>query len=205
MHSGSLRMTTPERFDAAFFRRYYANPATRVATREDQARLAALIGSVAHYCGFRVKRLLDAGCGVGWLRTPLRRQFKGVEYVGLEVSDYLCRKHGWVQGSLPGYTDTKGFDLVVCHDVLQYLPDREAARAITALAQLSRGLLYFSVLTAGDWKHNADTSRTDRGVHLRPRAWYERRLRRHFRHLGFGVYALRNFAPLLWELETPWK
>ncbi len=54
-------MTTPERFDAAFFRRYYANPSTRVATREDQARLAALIGSVAHYCGFRVKRLLDAG------------------------------------------------------------------------------------------------------------------------------------------------
>jgi SAM-dependent methyltransferase len=198
-------MNTSERFDAAFFRRYYANPATRVATREDQARLAALIGSVAHYCGFRVKRLLDAGCGVGWYRTPLRRQFKGAEYVGLEVSEYLCRKHGWVQGSLPGYTDAKGFDLVVCHDVLQYLPDREAARAITSLAQLSRGLLYFSVLTAGDWKHNADTSRTDRGVHLRPRDWYERRLRRHFRHLGFGVYALRNYAPLLWELETPWK
>ena len=138
-------------------------------------------------------------------RTPLLRQFKGAEYVGLEVSEYLCRKHGWVQGSLPGYTDTKGFDLVVCHDVLQYLPDREAARAITSLAHLSRGLLYFSVLTAGDWKNNADTSRTDRGVHLRPRDWYERRLRRHFRHLGFGVYALRSYAPLLWELETPWK
>ena len=132
--SGYHRMNASDRFDAAFFRRYYANPATRVATREDQARLAALIGGVAHYCGFRVKRLLDAGCGVGWLRTPLRRQFKGVEYVGLEVSEYLCRKHGWVQGSLPGYTDTKGFDLVVCHDVLQYLPDREAARAITSLA-----------------------------------------------------------------------
>ena len=95
------------------------------------------------------------------------------------------------------------FDLGLCTSVLQYLPDREAARAITALAQLSRGLLYFSVLTAGDWKHNADTSRTDRGVHLRTADWYRRRLRRHFRHLGFGVHALRTHEPLLWELETP--
>ena len=36
------RMIANDRFDAAFFKRYYANPATRVATREDQARLAAL-------------------------------------------------------------------------------------------------------------------------------------------------------------------
>jgi predicted TPR repeat methyltransferase len=201
----SASQSAPERFDAAFFQRYYGNPATRVATREDQARLAAMIGGIAHYSGFRVQRMLDAGCGVGWLQAPLRRQFKGAEYVGLEVSEYLCRRHGWVQGSLPGYTDPTGFDLVICHDVLQYLPDREAAGAIGALARLSRGLLYFSVLTKADWKHNADTSRTDRGVHLRTGEWYRRRLRRHFRHLGCGVHALRTHEPLLWELETPWR
>lgn len=196
-------MPPDERFDAAFFQRYYADPATRVATREDQAKLAAMIGGVAHYCGFRVRRILDAGCGVGWLRAPLRRQFKGAEYVGLEVSEYLCRRHGWIHGDLPTHRDTGGYDLVVCHDVLQYLPDRHAARAIGALARLSRGLLYFSVLTAGDWKHNADTARTDRGVHLRTAEWYRRRLRRHFRHLGLGVHARRTHEPLLWELETP--
>ena len=194
-----------ERFDAAFFQRYYANPATRVANREDQARLAALMGGIARYCGFEVRRLLDAGCGVGWLRTPLKRQFRGLEYVGLEVSDYLCRKHGWVQGSLTTVVDARGFDLVVCHDVLQYLPDREAARAIGALARLSRGLLYFSVLTAEDWKHTADTSRTDPGVHLRTTDWYQRRLRRHFRHLGFGMFARRSHTPLLWALEKIWQ
>lgn len=196
---------TTERFDAAFFKRYYANPATRVATREDQARLAAMIGGIAHYCGFHVHRILDAGCGVGWLKAPLRRQFKGAEYVGLEVSEYLCRRHGWTQGGIVDYQDAVGYDLVVCHDVLQYLDDRAAARAIGALARLSRGLLYFSVLTAGDWKHNADTSRTDRGVHLRSAEWYQRRLRRHFRHLGCGVHVLRTHQPLLWELETAWR
>lgn len=194
-----------ERFDAAFFQRYYAEPATRVATREEQARLAALIGGVAHYAGFKVRRMLDAGCGVGWLRTPLLRQFKGATYTGLEVSEYLCRKHGWVQGSLATFTDAQGFDLVLCHDVLQYLPDRDAARAITALGRLSKGLLYFSVLTAKDWRENADTGKTDRDVHLRPAAWYQQRLKKHFKHLGLGVYARRGFDPLLWELEQPWS
>jgi hypothetical protein len=60
------------------------------------------------------------------------------------------------------------------------------------------------VLTAEDWRRNADRARTDSGVSLRSAAWYRSRLARHFRHLGGGVLARRGFDPLLWELERPW-
>ena len=93
----------------------------------------------------------------------------------------------------------------MCHDVLQYLDDASAAAAIRNLARLGRGALYFSVLTRRDWRHAADQSRTDRGVHLRDADWYRRRLRRGFRHVAAGVHVARGLEPILWELEQPWK
>ena len=59
-------------------------------------------------------------------------------------------------------------------------------------------------LTAEDWRLNADRSRTDSGVFLRPAAWYQARLLRQFRPVGGGLLVRRGYEPLLWELERPW-
>ncbi len=191
-------------FEAEFYRRYYVDPRTRVASRADAVRLGRFVCAYTDYLGFTVRRVLDAGCGLGHLRVPTKAFFPRARYVGLETSAYLCRRHGWVRESVADYAPKEAFDLVFCHDVLQYLDDRTATRALTNLGRLSRGVLYFSVLTAVDWRRNADRSRTDSGVHLRPAAWYRTRLLRHFRHLGGGVLVRRGFDPLLWELERPW-
>jgi 2-polyprenyl-3-methyl-5-hydroxy-6-metoxy-1,4-benzoquinol methylase len=190
-------------FDAEFFARYYGNPATRVADEDDAARLAGLIAGVVHYLELPVRRILDAGCGIGLLRAPLRRQFPQARYEGLEVSPFLCRKHGWHQGSLADFA-APPYDLVICHDVLQYLDDADAARALANLSRLARGALYFSVLTRRDWRQSADQSRTDRDVRLRSADWYRRRLRRGFRHVAGGLHLARGLKPILWELEQPW-
>jgi 2-polyprenyl-3-methyl-5-hydroxy-6-metoxy-1,4-benzoquinol methylase len=191
-------------FDAEFFRRYYADPRTRVADGADGARLAALISGISDYLGVRVRRILDAGCGVGLLRAPLLARFPRAAYQGLEVSRYLCERYGWRQGTLQDFAASEPFDLLICHDVLQYLEAPAAARAIANLRRLSRGVLYFSVLTRRDWRQAADQVRTDRDVHLRNADWYQRRLRRGFRHLGCGVHLRRDLKPILWELETAW-
>lgn len=167
-------------------------------------RLGRFVCGYAAYLGFTVKRVLDAGCGLGHLRAPVREFFPRARYVGLETSQYLCRRYGWTHGSIADYAPKQPFDLVLCHDVLQYLNDREAVRALANLARLSRGALYFSVLTREDWRRTADTSRTDGAVSLRPAAWYKARLARHFRPLGGGLLVRRGFDPLLWELERPW-
>ena len=84
--------------------------------------------------------MLDAGCGIGLLRAPLMRAFPRAQYTGLEYSEYLCQRYGWTQGSLADWR-ADPFDLVVCYDVLQYLDDRTAARAIANLGRLTRGVL----------------------------------------------------------------
>ena len=196
---------SPGDFDEEFFERYYGDPATRVADGGDAERIAGLIAGVVRYVELPVRRILDAGCGVGLLREPLERLFPKARYEGLEVSPFLCRRHGWTQGSLATHVAKRPYDLVECHDVLQYLDDASAAAAIRNLARLGRGALYFSVLTRRDWRHAADQSRTDRGVHLRDADWYRRRLRRGFRHVAAGVHVARGLEPILWELEQPWK
>ena len=191
-------------FDAAFYKRYYVDRKTRVASRADALQLGRFVCAYAAYLGFTVSRVLDAGCGLGHFRVPVREFFPRARYVGLETSDYLCRRFGWMQASIAGYAPKEGFDLLLCHDVLQYLDDRSAVRALANLGRLSRGALYFSVLTAEDWRRNADRARTDSGVRLRPAAWYKARLLRHFRPVGGGLLVRRGYDPLLWELERPW-
>lgn len=191
------------RFDADFYHRYYENPATRVASATEAERLGDFVCAYTAYLGFKVRRVLDAGCGLGYLRAPVARFFPRARYVGLEASEYLAERHGWVHGGLEDYRPRGAFDLVICHDVLQYLDDAPAARAVANLARLSRGALYVSALTLEDWRGAADRSRTDGGVHLRPLTWYRRRLERNFVALGGGLYARRGHVPVLWALERP--
>ena len=193
-----------ERFGREFFARYYGHPLTRVADQADAERLAGLIAGVLGYLELPVKRVLDVGCGMGLLRGPLLERFKGARYVGLEVSGYLCRRYGWAQGSVTDFR-APPFDLVICHDVAQYLTDREASSAIVNLARLSGAALYFSALTERDWQESADQRLSDGAVKRRTAAWYEKRLRRRFRHLGFGLHLKRDLRPILWQLERAWR
>ncbi len=194
-------MPEASRFDAAYFRKFYRDPATRVTTPGEMRNRARLITAALDHACIRVRSILDAGCGIGLLRRPFADFLPKARYVGLEASAYLCRRHGWLHGSLVDHAPRAPSDLVVCYDVLQYLGDADAARALANLARLSRAALYFSALTREDWRANCDQARTDRAVHLRSGEWYRRRLRRHFRYLGFGLWLRKDVVPLLWDLE----
>jgi len=194
----------PERvFGPAYFRKFYLSMATRVVTREEMGRRARLIAAVLAQVDIPVRSILDAGCGIGLLRKPFKDALPRARYQGLEVSDYLCRRYGWTQGSVSHYAPREPSDLAVCYDVLQYLDDREASRAIANLKRLTRAGLYISALTREDWRQNCDRSLTDGAVHLRSGDWYRRRLIRHFRYLGFGVWLRKDVTAILWEMERP--
>jgi len=194
-------MPTPSVFGPAYFRKFYRNAATRVVTPGEMRVRARLIVAILAQAGVPVRSILDAGCGIGLLREPFKKLLPRARYAGLEASDYLCRRYGWKSGSVVDYAPRQPFDLVVCYDVLQYLGDRHAARAVANLARLTRAALYISALTREDWRENCDRSRTDRAVHLRAGDWYRRRLKRHFRYLGFGVWLRKDVTAILWDME----
>jgi SAM-dependent methyltransferase len=193
----------PNQFTPHFYKRFYENPRTRVTTREEMQRRARAVAAMVSQLDIDVARILDAGCGLGWMRDALLEAFPKAKYVGLEVSQHLCERYGWVNASLATYRPKGQFDLVICYDVLQYLSDREAVRAINNLATICRGALYFHAPTLEDWKHNADRSCSDGDISLRPAQWYRARLARGFRHAGFGIHLRRGVPLPLWELERP--
>jgi len=189
------------RFGAEFYRRHYDNPRTAVTSRLEMARRGQFIAAFVNYLDLPIRTILDAGCGMGWLRAPLERGIPGARYLGLEASEYLCQRFGWQHGCIASHRARAPYDLVVCYDVLQYLGDRDAARAIANLGRVTRGALYFSALTHEDWEDNCDQSRTDREVTLRPAHWYRQRLARHFVPLGGGMHLRRGVPAHQWELE----
>ena len=198
-HAGTRREA---RFDRDYYRRYYFDPRTAVASRHEMRSRARLIAALAAHAGLPVRRILEAGCGTGMLREALRRLLPGAHYVALEASEYLCERYGWEHGRIETYRARTAFDLVICYDVLQYLDTRAAQRALANFGRLCRGVLYFSALTRLDLERNSDPRRTDANVHLRGAHWYRARLKRQFREAGLGFW-LRRGAPLtLWELES---
>ena len=62
-----------------------------------------LIAAYVEHVGCRVRGILDVGCGMGRLRATLLRALPRASYTGLEVSDYLCERYGWVNGSIADY------------------------------------------------------------------------------------------------------
>lgn len=190
-----------ERFDSAYYERFYGNPHTRVVDAAEIDRLAGFVCAYMHHLDLPVRRVLDIGCGVGHWRRALARHHPRARYAGIEISAYLCERYGWERGSVVDYSARAPFDLVVCQGVLQYLPHRDAARAIDNLARLCRGALFLEALTREDWERNCDKRRTDGAVHLRRAAWYRRRLGTHFVACGGGVFASRRARCVLYELE----
>jgi len=191
-------------FGPAYFRRFYLDSATRVTTPQVMRVRARLIAAILAYACVPVRSILDAGCGIGLLRKPFAEVLPRARYTGLEDSEYLCGRYGWTRGSVVDYAPRHPSDLLVCYDVLQYLDDRDAARAITNFSALARAAIYVCALTREDWLTNCDRKRTDRrAVRLRAGAWYRRRLQRQFHHLGFGVWLRKDVTAVLWDMERP--
>ena len=136
-----------KRYDRAYFDRWYRDPATRVKSAGDLGRKARLaVGAAEYLLGRPVRSALDVGCGEGEWRAALRRIRPGLRYVGVDASAYVVRTFGESRGIVRGSVGTLGalsldgpFDLVVCCDVLHYVPDDELARGVPTLASLTRG------------------------------------------------------------------
>ena len=188
-------------FDKAYYDRFYGHPGFRVADRQSIARLGNMVCAYLKHLELTVESVLDLGCGLGYWRPVIRRHFPAADYTGVEASDYLCRKYGWVPGSVVDYRADEPGDLVICQGVLQYLNARDARRAIANLGRLTRGALYLEALTERDWKEKCEQSVTDGDVYLRSADFYLRALGKSFVSAGGGLFLPRDSGAVLFDLE----
>lgn len=202
-----LTMTTPNApprrsFEREFFDHYYHRPSTAVISGADVYRRARFVTAYLAHLQVDVRSVLDAGCGTGLWQRALRRIDRSIDYTGVDPSEYLCRKYGWVRGSIVDFTSRRKFDLVVCQDVMQYLTTDEVERGLAVVARVCRGALYFDVPTRDDIDAELlDMGKTDRRIRVRSAAWYRRRLGRHFVNAGGGVFVSPRANAVLLALE----
>ena len=188
-------------FDERYYHRYYEDPRTRVGDHKSCRAPANFLFAYLKYLQLPVRSVLDLGCGMGLWREEVLRLRPAARYVGVEYSAHACRKYGWEQGSVVDYRPAEDFDLVLCHDVIQYLDDDQADAALSNLAAVAKTALHLEILTTEDWKNNCDQERTDGNAFLRGVAWYRKRLRRHFLACGGGLFVARDAPAVLYELE----
>jgi SAM-dependent methyltransferase len=191
-------------FDRRYFDTWYRS-AKRIRTDRDLARRAALAVAFAEFVLERpVRRILDIGCGEGEWWTALRRLRPQASYTGIDPSTYAVARFGRTRnvrlgtfGTLDDVADLGDFDLVVCADVLHYVPAEEISRGARALGQRLTGVALLQAYVRGD-DLEGDLDQLVR----RPATWYRQTFTRAgLVSLGLGFWTVPGPAAHLSPLE----
>jgi len=175
--SESPAPTGRKRYDEAYFRKWYRDPRTRVHAPEAVRRKVRMVTSAAEYfLGRPLRTVLDIGAGEGAWRAELRRIRPGLRYVGVDPSEYVVAKYGRRRNiklgafeQIPSMSLGRGYDLIVCADVLQYVPDAALKRGVRHIASLLNGVAFLEAYTTGD-----DMEGDLEGWHPRSKSQYRR-------------------------------
>ena len=123
-----------------------------------------------------VRTVLDVGCGEAPWRAILRRLRPRLRYTGVDSSEYAVRRFGKRRNIRFGRFGDLGtlalpgrFDLVVCSDVLHYVPTHELLPGLTALRTLLGGVAFVELFAAED-----DVMGDDVEFHQRSAARYRK-------------------------------
>lgn len=166
-----------KRYDAGYYQRWYRAPTTRVKTAADLGRTVAMVVGIAEYHLERpIRTVLDIGCGEGRWRAPLLRLRPKLAYLGIDGSEWAVGRWGrrrnllrWDLADLDRFELPFPVDLVVCHDVIQYLDDDVARTLARGIRRLCDGVAHVNAFTA------EDDFIGDREDHVaRPARWYRR-------------------------------
>ena len=185
-----------EHFDAAYYKRYYHDDRTAVVTAEMQRAEVAFVIAFCRHIGLEIRRFTDAGAGTGWWAREFARRYPECAHIEtFDASEAACRLYGHRRVPLQKLGGRES-DLIVCRDVLRYLSDADAEKAIRRLARKCRGVMYLHVITKED---EIDEDASDMSGYFRTTAWYRRRLRAAgFRDCGMGLFVskkMKSFAP----------
>jgi len=179
-----------KRYDQRYFDTWYRRRGIGGAQR--LARKVALAVAIAEYHLERpLRTVLDIGCGEGAWRAPLLRLRPKVRYLGFDSSEYAIARYGARRNlHLARFADFESLrpcppaDLLVCSDVMHYLPLKELDRGLPGLAELCGGVAFLECFSRED-----ETEGDAEEFQARPAAFYRRR---------FAALGLRQIGSHCW-------
>lgn len=149
---------SPKRYERAYFDKWYRDPAHRVGSRARLRREVACVVAIAEQLlGRELRSVLDVGAGEGRWQPVLQSLRPGSRYAGVEPSEWAVARWGRKRNLRRGDLDTLDelgldgtYDLVVCADVLHYLPTPALRRGLAALVPHVGCVAYLPTFTASD-------------------------------------------------------
>ncbi|MFT4257785.1 MAG: class I SAM-dependent methyltransferase [Pseudoxanthomonas sp.] len=162
-------------YDHAYFQHWYRQ--SGIGGPQRLARKVALAVACAEYYLERpIRTVLDIGCGEGAWRAPLLKLRPKVHYLGFDSSDYAIARFGRRRNLHPARFGDFALlrpcppaDLLVCADVIHYLPTAELRRGLPGLAELCNGVAFLETFAAED-EFDGDHA----GFQPRSARWYRR-------------------------------
>ena len=199
-------MPDAKRYDEAYFRRWYRGADAVAGGRARLARKVALaVASAEYYLERPIRSVLDVGCGEGAWRAPLLKLRPKLDYLGFDASEYAVRRYGRSRNLHPArFGDFRWLrpcapaDLLVCSDVMHYVPAAELKHGLDAIAELCGGVAFLETFARED-AFDGDRE----GFQPRAAAWYRREfVTRGLQPLGSHCWLSPRLAGHAAALET---
>jgi SAM-dependent methyltransferase len=163
----------PKRYDQEYYQRWYRSTRAVITPELRGQKVRLAVAAAEFVLGREIRSVLDVGCGEGAWRAVLRRMRPAVSYTGIEPSEYVVRRFGARRNIRQGSFESldrlgmrRKFDLVVCADVLAYVPTAQLRRGLVAIRKLSRGVAYLEAYADSDeliadfegWQHRSEST-----------------------------------------------
>jgi len=188
----------PKRYDRQYFDRWYRENDAGIGRGALLRRKVALAVAMAeHYLGRPLRSVLDVGCGEGAWRAPLLKLRPKLDYLGVDSSAYAVSRFGMRRnlrlaqfGRLGELRFGPSVDLLVCADVLHYLPAAELRRGLSGFEELCHGVAWIEAYCKGD-----PVEGDEHGFVQRSAAFYRRAIANAgFTACGSSGYLSRSLA-----------
>ena len=152
-------MTKPapsKQYDRDYFDRWYRQGGIG-GTRRLARKVALAVATAEYHLDRPLRTVLDIGCGEGLWRAPLLALRPGLRYLGFDASEYAVVRYGARRnlhyarfGDFAQLRPCPPVDLLVCADVLHYLPTRELDQGLPGVAALCGGVAFLETFTRED-------------------------------------------------------
>lgn len=168
--------TTGKAYDRDYFDRWYRDAGIG-GKRRLQRKVALALAMAEYHLERPLRSVLDIGCGEGVWRAPLLALRPKARYLGFDSSEYAIRRYGARRnlhfarfGDFAMLRPCPPVDLLICSDVLHYLPTREIDRGLPGLAELCGGVAFLEAFARED-----QTEGDNIGFQPRPARFYRQR------------------------------
>lgn len=179
-----------KQYDEAYFQHWYRSG--DIGGPQRLARKVALAVSCAEYYLERpIRTVLDIGCGEGAWRAPLMKLRPKLRYLGFDSSEFAISRYGPRRnlhyahfGDFAQLRPCPPVDLLICADVLHYLPSAELKRGLAGVGELCGGVAFLEAFARED-EFEGDRA----GFQPRKAAWYRQQ---------FNAAGLRSVGSHCW-------